>query len=226
MSKDLQKLPSGSEALEAFQENLGGQFDPNLLTKIRCPKGKDTLFQIEGIDGPEGAKALKGIPIAFQKIRTFWGKDFSESDGSPPECQSPDSKVGIGEPGGICAGCEKAQFNAKAGIRSQCREYILIFLLAEGTIIPDIVVVSPASLRSWSEFTMLLTKWRIPYFKTKIEITAETAKNKAGIEYAKLKFKRTETLSDKEFQEVSQLRRTIIEGGNQTIDITETASVD
>jgi hypothetical protein len=184
------------EALrEAVMMNFEGEeLTPGDLDRVRIPAGGGIAWEVPTPEGEiEPAKKLRGIIVSHRTARAYWAKSLDESGGgSPPDCSSRDGKMGIGEPGGVCANCPLNKFGSDAREKGKaCKEMKLIFLLKPDSLLPIVVVLPPTSLQP---FLMRLTSAAVPYSRVETEIALDKEKNAEGIEYARAVFKAAQKL--------------------------------
>jgi hypothetical protein len=175
----------------AIAENLGGEdIGPSDLTRIKVPAGGGQNWTIPGIDGTdESLPALEGIIVHVERRRAFW-PDPTPS-GEFPACVSADWLRGEGEPGGECADCPYNQWGSAqkpdggAGRGKACKQMRLVFLLREGQVLPEVVIVSPGSLQPVKNYLLKLAPLKICDVVTRLELVQ--TKNKDGIAYSQIK---------------------------------------
>ncbi len=104
------------DALQTIRDNLGGQkIDSFDLDRIQVPGGGSVSWQIRGLTESE-EKSVHGVVIHQHLSRAYWKKGIDEGGGNtPPDCQSSDTIHGVGNPGGVCEICPKAQFGTAPG---------------------------------------------------------------------------------------------------------------
>lgn len=176
------------DALGAMlRTNVGPQglsvFD---LDTVKTPAGGGTTFVVPTIDGEEEAKELRGVIVGFKDLRSYWRTGFDESGGgTPPDCSSQDMVRGDGDPGGECARCAFSRFGT-AGRAQACQQRRLLFLVREGDLLPIVVSVSPASLKSVRQYFLRLASHAVPFYGVLSSLSLERDKNRDGIAYARI----------------------------------------
>lgn len=187
--------------------------------------GKDTLVD-----------ELVGIPVGLDARRSYWVSD--QANGSAPDCQSRDLKIGVGmygpgsegNPTGECGRCPMAAIGSanKGTAASACKEQKLVFLLSGDVILPYMLIVPPGSLQNFKAFGMTLFKRRVrgvergvdatgkPQFGSawsavEIAVSLEKDQNKVGQKYNKLAFRINRRLEPDE-QAVVDLYARFMEG--------------
>lgn len=145
-------LTSGSDQLQIIQDNLDGEeITIDVLNEIRPPLGEGVTWIIEDEKGETtSTKKLEGILVYIKSTRAYWRKDASE--GAPPDCQSSNGRIGIGDPGGSCLECHWNQYetatndDGSQGKGKGCNERRNLFFVRPGQVLPDIVSVSATSI--------------------------------------------------------------------------------
>lgn len=192
-------LAGGMEVVENIRQNLGGEsVSPQDLNRIKVPAGGGTSWVVTDADGEEtSAKSIEGIIVHIARRRAYW-PDANPS-GDPPQCASVDCVIGIGEPGGECATCPLNQFGSShkgdgsTGRGKACKETKLLFLLREGCLLPDVVVVPAASLKAIKQYQLKLAN-TAPYWGVVTRLELTRTQNRDGISYAQITPKKAGTL--------------------------------
>ena len=162
------------------------------LGRVKIPAGGATSWEIEDpVTGPTSAKTLTGIIVCQQDVRQYYSGPMT-GETAPPDCYSPDAKVGIGNPGGACHACPLAQWgtghdaagNATKGQACGLRKHLL--LLLDGRRMPVLVNVPPTSLKSLKAYLLGLCDHDLPYYKAVTELSLVSAKSAAGPTYSQL----------------------------------------
>lgn len=186
------------EAAEIVRANTGGgPINDFSFDRLKVPAAGGQIWQIPSLEGVTDAREVDGIIVAWKETRGYWETSFEESGGgTPPDCASSDSTIGIGKPGGECLKCPLAQFGSaektdKKGnpieSRSQaCKQVRLLFLLRPGTMLPVIVACPPTSLKPARNFFMRLASNGIPYYGVVTRLRLQPDKNADGIAYSKV----------------------------------------
>ena len=191
----------------ALAENLAGEdISPDDLTRIKIPTGGSLNWTVLGAAGEEHHEYLDGVILHLELRRAYW-PDPSPEKGRLPQCISYDWITGVGTPGGECASCRFNQWGTQIrpdgsrGKGKACKQMKLLFDLREGRILPDIVCVSPGSLKPIKHYQMQLAPCTLPGVVTRLELARETSRSgvvrnpetgemeqvKGGIEYAQLR---------------------------------------
>lgn len=178
-----------SEARDIIEELLGGErLTERDLTTIKVPTSGGTAWEIPTPSGPEYAKEITGILLAYRFTHQYW--EESEPNGEPPQCKSvgPETKaIGDGNPGGPCFTCP---FNVmgsdpKGGIGKACTERELWFLLTANSMMPLVISFPPGSLSNIKHYRKnVLAGVPIRPTSCRTTIGLEGAVNKAGQKYS------------------------------------------
>jgi hypothetical protein len=156
---------------QIIEDNFGEEgFSPSDLDRLKVPAGGGRAWDI-----PDEAPAqhIDGVVIHRQPTRSFWFKkrgEDGEEDG-PPDCYSPDAKVGVGvfgqpdtrpegadltvNPTGECAGCPMNVFGSStsgSGNGKACKEQMQVYVLQEEAVLPIQISLPPTSLRPWKKY--------------------------------------------------------------------------
>jgi hypothetical protein len=204
----------------AILDNLEGEeLRPTDLTRIKVPASGGKAFTVPSIDSEEKLeKTLQGIIIYNRTARAYWAKGLDEGGGGvPPDCFS-SGDIGIGNPGGNCHTCPLNEFGTakrggKAGRGKACKEMRVAFLLRPGLMLPDALIIPPSSLASFKRYKVSLTTHAKPITGVVTEIGLAPAKNKDGVEYVSLTFRRVKDLdpeSVKHIASYSEGMRTVL----------------
>lgn len=169
---------------EIISENIGDSMSPFDLPQIPFPTGGSTFFETDWSEDP--IKEVKGIILQWKPQRVYW--EDKDQLGTPPDCFSPDGKIGHGMPGGECAVCPLAQFSEN-NTRPSCKGKRALFILMPDMILPVVLMVPPTSLKPLKKYTLALATKATVYWKVLTSITLEKTKNKEGTDYALAKFK-------------------------------------
>lgn len=192
---------SPEQLREAVLANFGGDdLTPNDLDRVRIPAGGGKAWAVPGLEGEEDmAKTVEGVIVMYRPARAYWSQSLDESGGgSPPDCTSPDGKMGAGTPGGVCGTCPMNQFGseAKSGRGKACKEMRLLFLLRPQSLLPLVMVLPPTSIKPFKKYLQRLTSAAIPYCKVQTAIGLEDAQNRDGIKFSAATFKMINQLDE------------------------------
>jgi hypothetical protein len=192
-----------------IDENLGSgglsQFD---LQRIKMPNADSPFYTITDLDGEIAVKEVRCVVLFQRDIRTYWRSSIDDTGGgSPPDCHSFDSKVGIGDPGGDCASCPLNQFGSAAkGTGKACKEVRQLFILREGSesVLPEVFSVPPTSLQAARKFALNLGGRGIPVSSVITEIGLAKKRSKGGQNYSQATFRVARALSAHEWAVAKQ----------------------
>jgi hypothetical protein len=183
---------------EVLAENLGGeQVGPGDLDRIRIPAGGGTSFTVPTLTGEQDVKEFDGIIVAVKTVRSFWEAEYT-GEGNPPDCFSDDGITGHGKPGGTCATCPLNQWASAKGAGKACKERRLLFVLREGSVLPDVVSLPPASIQPFKKYLMRLSSQSLPVTGVITKFSLEADKNSTGIKFSKAKLAASAALSSEE----------------------------
>lgn len=156
---------------QIIEDNFGDEgFSPSDLDRLKVPAGGGRAWDI-----PDEAPAqfIDGVIIHKQPTRSFWFKARGEGgeEDTPPDCYSPDGKVGVGvfglpstrpegsdpsvNPDGDCATCPMNVFGSSdrgSGEGKACKEQIQLYVLQEDAVLPIQISLPPTSLRPFKKY--------------------------------------------------------------------------
>lgn len=227
-------IPSSYRALSVpvqqltsfLQENVGAQgLRPQDLDKVKVPSGGGSTWEVPTLKGPQPYQVLEGIVLHFKDVRAYW----KEKDGGnkPPDCSSPDSRHGVGDPGGDCLKCPFAQFGSATDDRGNavggqaCKQMRLFLFLREDSMIPLLVALPPTSLQNAKKYFLRLVDNGYPYYGVTTQLRLEPAKNPQGKPYSKATMAMGRKLEPEEFQKVQaigQVMKDLFDQAAQVID--------
>lgn len=181
-------LMPGSVKHQMIAANMAGeQVNIGDLDRIRVPTGGATSWLVNTIEGEKAEKELTGIIVHVARRRAYWADP--NPTGEQPDCSSNDCITGYGNPGGECGNCPFNEFGTarkqggERGRGKACKESTLLFLLRPHLTLPEVVVVSPGSLKAVKQYRLKLP---VPYFAalTKLKLVRKTSKD--GHAYAEI----------------------------------------
>ncbi len=152
-------LPDLVSSAEFSQDELaedmeGMNFD---FQRVKVPSGGALQFELptDNPDNPQYVKCLEGVIVYQHNSNAYWsGGHDDEEKNMAPQCQSLDGKLGIGQPGGLCAGCPYNQFGSGAnGKGKSCKNMRILYLLRSGESMPIQLTLPPTSLRPFTKFS-------------------------------------------------------------------------
>ena len=200
------------EVTDIVKSNIG---DAGLneweLDRIRIPSGGALSWSVPSLEGEEMVKELTGIIVAWRDSRAYWKVDFAEAgEGSAPDCQSPDAVQGYGDPGIKCELCPNAVWgSAPKGNGQACKLTRNIYLLRAGSLLPEVVVLSPTSIPPFRKYFQRLAQQGLPYYAVVTAIGLERAKSGGGINYSKAVPTVAERLGEEDVQSIRTYAETI-----------------
>lgn len=197
---------STEEVREIFDANLGGQdVGPQDLDVITFPTGGMTRWQIPMLGEEEIKEVIDCVVVHHHTARAYWEDSLEDGGGgNPPDCRSPDGKVGIGNPGGKCPKCPMQEWGPDDE-PPECRVMKLIYLMEvndeTGEVednIPMILRVPRTSVQEWRNFLLRAARKNIPFYGMVIRFGLEKDQNQDGIEYARLSCNALDVLDEED----------------------------
>lgn len=182
------------------------------LDRIKIPAGGALSWSVPSLEGEEMVKELTGIIVAWRDTRAYWKTNFAESgEGSAPDCSSPDAVQGYGDPGIKCELCPNAEWGSGTnGVGQACKLTRNLYLLRAGSLLPEVVVLSPTSIPPFRKYFQRLAQQGIPYYGVVTAVGLERAKSKGGgINYSKAVPTVAERLSEEDMQSIRVYAETI-----------------
>ena len=176
--------------LALVRENIGNQsLTPADFNRVRFPSGGQlfwTVPNILGKDTPE--ETLEGIILLHRIERVYWEGAYT-GEKIPPNCASRDGVEGIGNPGGKCSQCRLSGWDTdpKGGGGQACKQIGLQFIMRKDEILPLVVQIPPTSLTPVKQFMLGLVSKGLKFSHCVISLGLESAQNKRGIKYSKIK---------------------------------------
>jgi len=177
-----------TDLAEIIAENAGpGGLNISLLDCIKIPAGGGLSWSIPTVEGEQETRELSGVVLVFSDKRKYWSTSFDETGGTEaPDCFSPDTYVGIGQPGGECSKCEFSQFGSGKGNAQACRLVRLMALMCEDSILPRILSVPPSSYRVMQKYFLQLGAATMRYWEVVSKFSLLKAKSSGGITYSQI----------------------------------------
>lgn len=160
---------------QIIEDNFGDEgFSPNDLDRLTIPAGGGLSWEIPDEDP---VRFIEGVIVHRQPTRSMWFKKRGEDgeDDGPPDCYSPNGKVGVGvmgagsenNPSGECVTCPFNVFGTStsgSGNGKACKEQMQVFMLREDAVLPIQVSLPPTSLKPFRKYmTRLATKGKSYY---------------------------------------------------------------
>jgi hypothetical protein len=186
----------GLDVRGALAENIGGgslsAFD---FQRIRVPAGGGLAWEVMNADTGEVevATEFEGIIVNWKDQKAYWRQGLDEAGAvqGPPNCFSPDTIHGIGDPGIPCATCKFNQFGTAkggAGRGKACKDVRLLFVCRPGDVLPELLPVPPTSLKAIRDYMLKLAAKGVRYHSAVTRFKLTPDKNGAGIKYSKIEF--------------------------------------
>ena len=199
-------LPAMVESCDFTAEELAEDMDGLSMsfTRIKIPSGGGKIFEIptDDPDNPDSATTLEGIILHHHAHCAYWPESNDDED-NKPLCSSLDGKVGIGEPGGVCATCQLNTFGtASKGAGKACKNMRVIYLLRSGEYLPVQINLPPTSIKPFKEFytKAFALRRRAPYGSiVRIGLKQE---NNGKEDYSVATFRRVADFSGEKLQQV------------------------
>jgi hypothetical protein len=193
-----------------LRENIGAQglstFD---LDKIKVPGGGAVSWEIPTLEGPKPFQVLEGIIVHFKDIRSYWKEKYGAGAGNvPPDCNSDDGVVGVGNPGGDCQKCPLAQFGTATNEKGEptagqaCRQIRLMLFLRQESLVPMLVVIPPSSSKNARQYFLRLISNGYPYYGVTTQLRLERQKSGGGVAFSQATFAMGRKLEPQEFERV------------------------
>ena len=201
-------LDPDSEMADALRENLGEDAQLSIfdLERVKIPAGGGTTWDLQD----EAKKTLEGTVIGVIKRRSFWEEAPEEGGtGNPPDCSSPDGKIGHGlygvgsneHPSGECEDCPMNVFadlpNGRKGPKP-CKEQWLLLFLRHGQVLPIVVQLAPTSIKEWRKFVTSLTARGLPFFRAALGLSLKRVGGTTGPAYSVIEVSLTGTIEEAE----------------------------
>ena len=194
-------LTTNTEHLQrAWQQNIGQrpltEFD---FTRIKVPAGGATTWTVPTLMGDTQIPVLEGLIVGWREARAFYKTKYGQGPGKrPPDCHSDDALVGIGTPGGPCGNCAMARFGSGENNSQACKNFRLLFMLRGNSMLPEVVVIPPTSVKMHVQFSVKLASVPVPYYGVITRLELVKAKNANGIEFALISFQASRVLDSDE----------------------------
>jgi len=162
------------------------------IPKMKVPSGGGSAWEVPGLGGEADVSKSVDVVIGLllAKQRTYWGRDFEDSEGGPAACRSSDGVTGIGSPGGECKVCPKAQWaEEKGGPPPECSEGATAFFFLPGAALPTVLRIPQQSLQAMKAYCFELASQRVLYSQvvTRLGLTKEPRKTGSG-DFSKVTF--------------------------------------
>lgn len=200
----LPEMVEGDFSNEELAEEMDGV--QMQLPRVKIPGGGTVQFELPSDDpeSPDYAKTLEGVILFHHLNNAYWPEGSEFDDSAAPLCASMDGKLGMGEPGGLCATCALNQYGTASGSAGKaCKNMRTLYLLRSGEFMPLQVILPPTSLRPFNEFSnRAFLMRRRASFGSVVQIGLKKMVNGSN-EYSVATFHR---LYDFEGEELAQIR--------------------
>lgn len=200
----LPAMTTGDFSQEELAEDMDGM--QMSFQRVKIPSGGALQFEIPSDDpeNPDYAKTLEGVILYHHPNNAYWPEGSEYDDSTSPLCSSTDGKLGIGEPGGVCAACAlNAYGSAAEGAGKACKNMRVLYFLRSGDYMPLQVTLPPTSLKPFREFMnqSFMLRRRVSYGSV-VQIGLKRMNNGKD-DYSVATFRR---LYDFEGEELAQIR--------------------
>lgn len=204
------------EIIEIINENVGTRgFTESDLERIKLPLGGTTRWEIPTATGKDSIERIECVVLAFRDVRTYFSEPYT-GQRTPPSCYSPDTYVGIGQPGGQCKSCPLSQFGTKldlkgkAGRGQACAERKVLLILRPQSKLPCIISVPPTSGAAIRKYMLLLTNESKIFRNVTTILELEEAKNSTGVEFSRVVATKGRDLTEEEIAGVIAYREALM----------------
>lgn len=205
-TKEQFMLPSMVES-DFSQEELAGDLEGLQMsfTRVKIPSGT-VQFELptDNPDDPDYVKELTGVIVHHHLNNAYWPEGSEYDENTSPLCSSTDGKLGIGDPGGVCATCALNEYgSAPEGNAKACKNMRTLYLLRSGDLLPLQLTLPPTSLKPFRDFTSrAFVMRRRASFGSVVQIGLKKMVNGSN-EYSVATFSR---LYDFEGEQLAQIR--------------------
>lgn len=188
----IRESAGNADLTNVMHDNLGeGGVTAFDLDRVKVPSGGGKAWEIPSLtDDVEIARTFDGIIVHWREPRAYWEKALDDSGGgTPPDCNSQDGKLGIGNPGGNCQTCQYAQFGTamKGGVATPgqaCKQMRLMFVLREDGLLPLALFAPPTSLKGMRKYFLRLASQGKRFSDVVTRFSLAQTDNQGGIEYS------------------------------------------
>lgn len=162
----LLRIPQ-ADATELITDALGGEaLGIGDLDRIKVPSGGGGAWEIPTLEGEVTQKTIEGVIVHRASRRAYWPytvEDRPDDSDGRPDCQSNDGLIGVGDPGGECAGCPFNEFGSdiKGGAGKACKETRQLFVLTKDDLLPIVLTVPPTSLANVKAYFLRLLRAQV-----------------------------------------------------------------
>jgi len=189
------------------------------LVRVKFPTGGATSWTVVQGGEEKLVKELRGVIVLRTPQRVFWTDP--DPKGVPPECMSTDAKVPLPgglysstglraakNPGGTCTTCPMTAWGSdlKGRAGQACKERDIVLLMTEGSLLPTMITVPPASLKKIKEFRISLLSEDVGYWGVEVAIGLKEAQSKDGQKYAEVALRVVRYLDEAEAAATEQYK--------------------
>lgn len=199
----LASTEQGNRLSEILKENFGPRgITPSDLPRIKIPAGGSLSWEL---DDDETAKSFDAVILAHREGRRYY-KDRQVQEGKQPDCYSPDTFNGYGDPGGECDACPLSQWGTAVNEKGKptrgqaCQLRHMMLLLRPGNLLPIVLSASPGSLKQLNRYLMRLSTKAIGHGEVVTSFALEATKSQDGVTYAQLSLKMARQLTPAEYK--------------------------
>lgn len=187
---------------EVFEANMGYDgISAQDLDIVTFPSGGMTKWAIPTLGDEQVEDFIDGIIVHHHLARAYWSESLDEGGGGqPPDCRSPNGKVGIGDPGGKCAACPLSEWGEDQE-PPECREMKLVYFVTEDDLFPLVLRVPRTSVQIFKKYLLRAARKGVPYWGVVTRFGLEHTKNADGVEYAQLTCSSVKTLNEEDREE-------------------------
>lgn len=201
-----------------------GAFD---LGQIRVPTGGGVAWTYETSKGPEVTRHMDVvIAMTVSNLRKFYREPFGEGEGGPPDCASNDGVTGYGinsldkdaKPDfHECEKCPWSQFGSDrvTGKGKECSEYMQLYAFRLDSMLPDVIVVPPTSLKTVRKYVISLAGEGKRPWSVLTRLSLEPA-DRGGFKTSIIKPAVLRELTPAEVERMAQVVKVVVEHGSST----------
>jgi len=164
-----------AEVLEASPSTEG--FGPRDLEMIKIPAGGQLIWDIPTMDGRDGARHFDAVVLHYHTHRKWWEQAYGAGPVGPPDCESNDGLLGLGNPGGACKQCPLNHVKRSREDRT-CPPRQYLFLMLPEMPMPVLLDLPVTSLAVWGDYVnkALKARLKLPWrVITRFELNKATA---------------------------------------------------
>lgn len=170
--------------------------------RIKAPSGGGIAFEVPNPDDPENPDSIKelfGIIVHHHPVNRLYLTGMEDAgDDRQPDCSSIDGVLGISKQGTSkeCTACPLSQRGSSPTGGRMCSPRHRLYFLTEGSLMPYIIEVPPASLKNFAPYLNNLTQRLFKGAHAVVtKITLKKATNKSNVAYSEMHFSRAGNLA-------------------------------